>query len=368
MEEEDQRVTRRQPSFMRFLAVASGVLVMTSCGGGDDAEPFTGLTIGWNQITAPDHTGCAHGTDFSFWFRPASTEKVAIYFQGGGACWMGEICALDRSPSYDPFVDESDAPPPTGIFDFRAEENPIRDFSVLFVPYCTADVHVGTATRTYEVAANDSLPAGTVEIRHSGLANATAALEWMYGRITDPRQILVTGVSAGALGSSVHAHDVAAHYPDADVVQLGDAAGGYRAPDAVGSVLTSWGADETLERVTGRAVDEWSFETVYMGEARRADNLRMAQINYHEDEVQLGFLALLGRPDVRLLDLLDANLDEIEASSSDFASYLLPGTRHGIIRDDVFYQATVDGVRLRDWTAALIDGVEVQSVDCSACR
>lgn len=358
--------------FPRALLVTLASLVVASCAPSSSADEtgpgFDGLADGWNQIAADGHTSCAHGTDFSFWFRPASTDRIAIYFQGGGACWMGEICALDRSPSYDPFVDETDTPPATGIFDFDTDENPIQDWSVLFVPYCTGDVHVGNATRTYDVAANDSLPAGTVEIRHAGNTNATAALEWLYARVDDPTQILVTGVSAGSLGAAVHAHDVAARFPGAEVLQLGDAAGGYRAPDAVPSVLASWGAEATLERVTGQSTDAWAFESVYLGEARRARNLRMAQINYHEDEVQLGFLAMLGQRNVRLLDLLDANMDDIEASSSDFSSYLLPGTRHGIIRDQLFYEAVVDGVRLRDWTADLIAGESVTSIDCAECR
>ena len=360
------------PGFLRMSLLIVPWLVMAACSpSSPDIEAsadFSGLTDGWNQIAGPDHTSCAHGTDFAFWFRPASTDRVAIYFQGGGACWMGEICALDRSPSYDPFVDESDTPPATGIFDFSAEENPIRDWSVLFVPYCTGDVHVGNATRTYDVAANDSLPAGTINIRHAGNANARAALDWLYARVDAPTKVLVTGVSAGSIGAAVHAHNVAAHFPEADVIQLGDAAGGYRAPDAVPAVLASWGGESTLEQAIGPSTDSWTFESLYAGDGQRAANLRMAQINYHEDEAQLGFLSMLGRPNVRLVELLDANMGEIEAAATDFASYLLPGTRHGIIRDPLFYEAAVDGVRLRDWAADLIAGEPVPSVRCSRCR
>ena len=121
--------------FPRALLVTLASLVVASCAPSSSADEtgpgFDGLADGWNQIAADGHTSCAHGTDFSFWFRPASTDRIAIYFQGGGACWMGEICALDRSPSYDPFVDETDTPPATGIFDFDTDENPIQDWSVL---------------------------------------------------------------------------------------------------------------------------------------------------------------------------------------------------------------------------------------------
>jgi len=325
------------------------------------------LDAGWNHIEGPDHTDCSHGTDFSFWFKPGDTGKLAVYFQGGGACWMGEICALDRTPSYDPSVDESDHPPEEGIFDFDEAENPIRDWSVLFVPYCTGDIHVGAATVTYDVAATDSLPARSFEIRHQGNENVGAALSWLYDRVVAPDEVLVTGVSAGSLGSAFHAHSIAQHYPDARVVQLGDASGGYRAPDAIQGLLDIWGGNTTLAAFSA-IDDQLTFETLYEDAARSTTNLRMAQINYHEDEVQLGFLGLMGIRDEPLIELLDANLEEIAEASPSFRHYMLPGSVHGILRNDAFYEATVDGVGLRDWTANLIAGEAVESIECEVCR
>jgi len=356
----------------RGLGIAIAIVTLSACAPATPdtgrSETFEGLSDGWNRIPGGAESSCAYGTEYSFWFKPSETEKVAIYFQGGGACWMGEMCALDRSPTYDPFVDESDIPPSTGIFDFKSAENPIKDWSVLFVPYCTADVHVGNSKQEYNFAANDSLPAGTVEIRHWGSRNTNAALEWLYERISDPAKILVTGVSAGSIGSAVYAHEIAERFPKADVVQLGDASGGYRVPSVVPSLLSAWGAVETLERSTRQTPDSWSFESVYLSDNLREPNLRMAQINYHEDEVQRYFLTLMGQRGIRLMDLLEANLSEIGAGSSEFSSYLIPGSDHGIIREDQFYEVMVDGVRLRDWTADLISGETLESVDCGVCR
>ncbi len=203
-------------------------------------DPFADLEEGWNRVAPGGETVCSDGSEYAFWFRPGSTEELTVFFQGGGACWFGEVCALDRTPAYDPVVNEEDAPAAHGIIEFDHPENPIADHSVLFIPYCTGDVHVGDREVTYQVEANDSQPDRSFEIQHRGVTNAGAALEWLYARVTHPSLVFVTGVSAGALGSSFHAPLIALNYSGARVEQLGDAAGGYRG-DALPGALQSWG-------------------------------------------------------------------------------------------------------------------------------
>jgi hypothetical protein len=331
-------------------------------------DPFADLEEGWNHIVAGGETICSDGSEYSFWFRPGSTNALTVYMQGGGACWFGEICALDRSPTYDPAVDEEDTPAPRGIFDFDNAENPIAEHSVLFIPYCTGDVHVGDRVVTYEVEANDSQPARSFDIQHRGVRNAQAALDWLYARVTDPSIVLVTGTSAGALGSSFHAPVIAAHYSDARVEQLGDAAGGYRG-DPIPSTLQTWGNPSvTPEWPEYADADSTDFVTYYIAAGTHASNLRLSQINIHADQVQLDFLRLEGIDDVPLVELLDANLAEISAALPAFRSYMIPGDTHGIVRSNEFYEVEVDGVRLRDWLAGLVAGEEIAMVACEECR
>ena len=47
-------------------------------------------------------------------------------------------------------VDEADDPSgKKGIFDRSNNRNPIADHTVIFVPYCTADTHLGTPMLNY---------------------------------------------------------------------------------------------------------------------------------------------------------------------------------------------------------------------------
>jgi len=106
----------------------------------------------------------------------------------------------------------------------------------VFVPYCTADVFLGNHTVTYATPATDSGPPRSIGIQHWGSADADSVMNWVYAHFQGPALVFVTGSSAGAIPSPLYASRVAQHYPKARVVQLGDAAGGYRAK-AINDIL-----------------------------------------------------------------------------------------------------------------------------------
>jgi hypothetical protein len=182
--------------------------------------------------------------------------------------------------------------------------------------------------------------------------------------------IFVTGGSAGAIPSPVFAAQIARHYPRARIVQLGDAGGGYRAP-AIPGILARWGATEVLRRHAAyRSLDAaaLTFESFYVVAARDAPGVRFAQYNNAEDKTQLFFLEQLGIRDASLPGLLALNLAEIRRTNPRFRSYTAPGTAHTILLTPQFYALTVDGVAVRDWVAALLDGRAVRNVGDSLLR
>ena len=157
----------------------------------------------FQQIDGGEGTGCGRGADYSFFFRPGTANKVVIDFEGGGGCWDVLTCLL---PTWSTTV--GGAPSANGLVDNSNEENPVRDWGYLFVPYCTGDVHLGAR----EAAG----------VNFNGRANAQAALDWLYGRMPEPEVTLTTGCSAGALGSVAWAPWIAQRYPGARNLQFGD--------------------------------------------------------------------------------------------------------------------------------------------------
>ena len=321
-------------------------------------EPLAGLAAGWNRIPGPPGTGCSQDSSYAFYVKPGRSDQLTIYFQGGGACWNNGTCGLSGQPTFDPKVDSTDAPGNFGgILDLANPTNPLRDHSIVFVPYCTADVFLGTRT----VAYSDS--GRTLQIQHRGRADVDSVLNWVFARFREPALVFVTGSSAGAIPSPLYASRVAQHYPQARVVQLGDGAGGYRAK-AVTGILAGWGTTSSMLTDSAyRGVDSatFNFETLYMVASRATPRVTFSQYNNVEDGIQVIFLRMLG-VDGTLPPLLAENLADIRRSNPRFRSYTSPGDVHTILLRPEFYTLTVDSISFRDWVASLLEGTEVKDI------
>jgi hypothetical protein len=339
---------------------------------GEGLAALNELDDGWNMLVPGGDTICSDGSEYAFFVRPADTKKLLIYFEGGGACWFGEICDLSGNPTYDPVVGVYDSPGEhlDGIFDLENPENPFADYSMVFVPYCTADVHMGNRVTTYEVPAKGDVAAHEVTIHHKGYVNATAVLDWTFENLKAPETVFVTGDSAGSIASPFYTAFVAERYPDAFIAQLGDAAGGYRT-DAVPAVFANWGTIDILPdfpEFQDATVDNLTVEAFYLASASRYPDITFAQVNTAADGTQRGFLNLMGADDTPLLERLKANFADLNAAVDNFRSYTAGGAEHSVLGRSQFYTYQVDGLLLRDWVAALAAGEDVEDVMCTDCE
>src|SRR4051812_42916588 len=259
----------------------------------DTIRPLNTLSRGWNRIPGRSGTGCAHDSTFAFRVRPGLPDKVMIFLNGGGACWRTQDCDPKGKPTYTMTADSAnDVSVRSGLLDVANDANPVRDYTMIFIPYCTGDVHLGTRQVEYDIKGSEK----TISVRHGGGANLEAVLDWVFTNIRNPRTVFVTGISAGAIPSPVVAERVARHYPRSRVVQLGDGAGGYRS-DAIPGILAGWGAIDYLSDDPAlRSVDSasFAFQRMYTAAARAAPRVHYAQVNSAEDATQLYFLAMLG--------------------------------------------------------------------------
>ncbi len=330
------------------------------------------LAPGWNVIEPGGETICSNDTPYAFFARPGNPEKLLIYFQGGGACWFGEICDLEMTPSYDPTVDAEDDHPArrSGIFDEANPENPFADYSAVFLPYCTADIHLGNKVTTYPVTATDSTDAHEVTIHHKGHTNARAVLDWTFAMFEAPETVFVAGGSAGAFPTAFYLPYVAEQYSEARISLLADAAGGYRGMDYT-SINEAWGTRSVLPDFPEFAEltdEDQRLEGYLVAAARRYPHLTLAQYNTAGDEVQLSFLRLGGITDTPLIELLEANYADIRNTVDNVRAYTAGGALHTILGRPEFYTFQADGVRFRDWIAALANGEPVDDVMCSPCE
>jgi hypothetical protein len=356
---------------MRWIAV---LLLFSSCQSAPRPEPIepvaASLTEGWNEILPGGDTICAVGTEFSYWVRPASPERVLVYFQGGGACSSGESCDLRMSPTYDPVVNDEDSPQNwDGIFALDHPENPFADWTMVMIPYCTGDVHLGANETTYDVPATDSTDARQTTIQHRGSVNSLASLEWLASNFFDARELFVTGGSAGSIPSPFYADWLATRYADARIVQLGDGSGGYGTENA-GPVIP-WGLDQMFADkpgYVGLPADSLHFLKYYEVGAKRHPDVQFAAFDFAHDEVQAFFMgpdADGNPPDV--IGGLERNYKRVRAADQDFRAYLAAGDDHTILGRRDFYTLETSGARLVEWVHALAEGRPVDDVTCSDC-
>lgn len=343
------------------------VLLIGAIGGGavsgQDLPTRADLGEGWTAITPGGATICSRGTPYTFYAREGSSDNLLIEFQGGGACWNALTCGLQQ-PTFDETVEDGEDNPasaPFGIHDLANPDNPFADYDMVFIPYCTADVHMGAATVTY--GEGDE----AVTINHNGAVNARAALEWAYATFDAPESVFITGCSAGSLGASFHAASILRQYEGVRAAVLGDSAGGYR-----GDLRTQFGAWNTAETLPDfdvfaeETTETLSFNDFWIGPAQLFPEAMFAQYNTANDSVQNFFIAISG-VGMPYPEALAENTAEIEAAVDNYVTYLAGGDEHCIIPEPWFYTYTVGEMRFVDWVAALAAGEPVESVACTDC-
>lgn len=227
-------------------------------GGGDDAGTIL-PDLGWRFIGVPG-SQCALGAQAGIGYHPGATDELAIFLQGGGACWnngtchpsvyrwgpvcnygQDSICAWDQPGGTQPLAVQVAHPNPypadgggafpgdlatikSSLLFARRLENPLRNASYVFVPYCTGDLHSGNSTRTYHVKGGLFDPVVPVVHHFAGGTNMDLYLAQLRTQHASVRTIWLMGVSGGGYGASLNLKRVRAAFPEAEVHLLADSA------------------------------------------------------------------------------------------------------------------------------------------------
>lgn len=159
---------------------------------------------------------CMNGSPYHFFVKRGSVNKVLMYYQGGGACWEQLTCSV---PVCDTSVNPNGGDNPNnqnaGFADRNNPNNPFRDWTIVFVSYCSCDIHFGDAAQDYPL-----------HVEHRGYQNARVVEKWVRERFLDPEEVFVTGSSAGAYGAWFHAPLLHEVWPNAHFDVLADAGNG----------------------------------------------------------------------------------------------------------------------------------------------
>lgn len=301
----------------------------------------------WTPITPGGDALCARGTPYTFFAKQGDPGKLLIYFEGGGGCWNDETCA-PNSGLFDDVVEGGEAAAYNqGIFDPTNPENPLAGYSIVFVTYCTGDYHLGTQAVEYAT--------GTVE--HKGSINATAALNWTFANYPRPANVVIAGCSAGAIGSIYYTPTIARRYSRARITQVGDA--------GIGVINPGWGGFDVWGVRNRRTSPDQFVQSLYASAARSSPRAQFGEYTTYNDSVQTQYYTLTGA--VTAWPLAMTDLLGGLARYRNVSTYVAAGGEHCVTPTPRFYSEAVNGVRVRDWFAALVAGTSPDDVRCTEC-
>lgn len=188
------------------------VVIVSGCGdnGLDERvlNPARTSYGNWQLVELPD-TYCGNHTQYKFWANfSATSDNLAVVLEPGGACWDYDSCTGATGvmgaahPNGLTDTDENLAPFISPFLNRGDVTNPSIDWNYIWVPYCTGDVHTGAAVATYENAAGTD----GIIFHHDGHSNMEKVTAWIDSQFTHVPKLLVTGCSAGGIGSQVNYH------------------------------------------------------------------------------------------------------------------------------------------------------------------
>jgi hypothetical protein len=311
----------------------------------------------------------------------SASKKIAIYLEGGGACFNDVSCALLTSdpPSY--LLGQ-------GVFNFSRADNPIGDWNIFYVPYCTGDAHGG------------SNPAGVPgpimgAQNYTGYSNLKLYLSRILATVPDATDELLTGVSAGGFGAGLTSDLVNRNAPASvqRLTMLDDSgppmSSQYVVPCLQDMWRKVWGLDNTILKDCGEECptkDDYMMDWVHFVTNKygqgTSSRFRAGLLSHSNDSVVSVFYgfgaanctALAPTPmanaqfEAGLLDFRST----MQAQTDKFGAYFADGSAHTFLALDGaavlgialggLYDTEVNGVKLTDWISALLDRTSVSNV------
>jgi hypothetical protein len=308
---------------------------------------------------------CSRNTPYAYWVKRGTTNKLLVYYQGGGACWSYVTCALNIFDStVDPMTDDPSLFT-SGLGDINNPDNPFRDWNVVFVSYCTGDIHFGDAFVNYTQANSADQP-----INHRGWINAQVVEKWAREHFVAPDELFITGSSAGAYGAIFNApYLMSRTWPGARAFVLADAGNGVITDDFLHGDLSNWNFDPHIPRfipALDKPFDQITSSDIWPAAAGYFPNARFAQYTTAFDGGgggQTQFYQVMLNPNniaawvqwwnascawhdaMRTLTLGNA-----AAAPNNFRYYIGAGSRHVMWNADKVYTETKGGViPVVDW-------------------
>jgi hypothetical protein len=316
---------------------------------------------------------CRDGSPTGFFVKFSDASKdVMIYLEGGGACFNALTCSYTPRNIQEMVVGETmdtvralaspQVPGTEGIFDTTNAANPVRDWNMVYVPYCTGDTHAGTR-------ANVTVPGLPTPQQFVGYRNMTKFLSRIIPTFRTAGKVVLAGASAGGVGAAANFNQAQDGFGKIPVVLLDDSgpifADSFLAPCLQKQMRALWGLDAELPpdcRECFHADGGGLGEAAVFLQHKYPDALA-GVVSSVEDSVMRFFFSwgenschVAPYPHEKYAQALADMRDRHGFSPARLGTFFYPGRRHQHLFRPRFYTETVGGMTLAQWTADLIAG------------
>lgn len=296
----------------RLLLVSLATLVLAVPPAAARAQTLTDVLVSvlvdggnswaWEKVALPGAV-CGNGSQYKFFVHRTGSPNVLFFFQGGGACWDYDTCsgragvlgAANPNGIPDDFMSSFTAkyvsPVVNGADPGLAGVRPktplvTAGWNVVFMPYCTGDVHVGNNVATYADPTGAEPP---LTWHHAGFTNTLGAVDWTRAAFPSIQKLLVTGYSAGGTATAAGYYFVRSRLAPQKGYYLDDSGPIFPAPLSTSNsrklhdtIRRSWALDSVFALLPA-TFDRNDFGSINRMVALQFPNDRIAYTGYTRD-------------------------------------------------------------------------------------
>jgi hypothetical protein len=342
-----------------------------------------------------DGAVCRDGSPAGYYFRPGSDPSLLIFLNGGGVCYDDFFCGINPANVNESLPGETlvgatldqvsgallpmrQTPPEDGILS-RDARNPMHDFSMMFVPYCTGDVFAGTK-RDAPVITSEIMPPQ----QFVGYTNLGLFYDDLDPGVTGAETVVFAGASAGSFGVLLNYDRTQEFFKESEVLAVADSGFAFRDPYLEPCLQKIWRELWALDAILpadckgcfnadGGGLAEGLGN--YLFKQKYKDRLVGGMVSSEQDQIiklffsaglngcqsstsaeaVASFLGLGSYPPERYPEGIADFIDEVSGRDQ-IASYLIAGDLHQHIFRARYFEDNGLGASIADWLGHLLDG------------
>lgn len=279
--------------------------------------------------------------------NPGTGPDVVVYFEGGGMCWNALTCFTLQTATGGPFGQTQFAalvPQLSGsILDRSLAGNPFATASLVFVPYCTGDLHGGNNIASYTSSST------TKTYDHLGHANVLAFLPRVAATWPTPRKLTIAGSDAGGYGALFNYATIRGAIHATETYLIDDS--GPPLPNGVipagqlALMFSNWNLGALLDP---QCSCRNGFEPALQALTQRFPSDRVSLLSYEQDSVIPSYFGLTA---TQFQTDLNATATGAIVPAANARSFFVSGSGHVLL----FAPSTLtQGVSLTTWLAQQI--------------